>query len=112
MPLRATLRIANESNAAASITTSKLDIAAERFAVEVSTTGSTLSGTIQIQGSVSGENWQSLPLVSTTGVVSTAVTVSGTQTDLITVDPFPFESMRLVYTATSGTGTLSAWVLE
>ena len=65
----------------------------------------TPTGTITVEASIDGTNWDSLTLSPT---ISTGGAASST---LISLNQLPYELVRLKYTRTSGTGTLNVVVM-
>lgn len=65
----------------------------------------TPTGTITVEATIDGTNWDSLtlsPTISLTGSASST---------LISLNQLPYESVRLKYNRTSGTGTLNVVVM-
>lgn len=73
------------------------------ISIEVVITG-TPTGTLDVQISHDNSNWVSVPLSST------AVITSGSPSPIIfeNIEALPAPWVRMVYTATSGSGTMSA----
>lgn len=65
----------------------------------------TPTGTFDIEATVDGTNWEALTLSPAPQATGAA---GGT---LISLNQIPYAQVRLKYTRTSGTGSLSAWVM-
>ncbi len=71
----------------------------------VSWTGSSPSGSLIVQGTVDGSNWEDVGVTEPT--ISGA---SGTGFVIVGSDKTCWKEMRLFWDFTSGTGTVQAWV--
>lgn len=65
----------------------------------------TPTGTFDVEATVDGSNWEALTLSPAPQATGGA---GGT---LISLNQIPYAQVRLKYTRTSGTGSLSAWVM-
>ena len=101
--LSLTSMISSGDMSQASISSSALDIReAHHVAVQAVWTGSSPVGTLSVQGSIDG---------STYTEVQSASAVSGNSGSLlINLSNVAYSNLKLVYTKTSGTGTINAKV--
>jgi hypothetical protein len=68
--------------------------------------------TVSASGGVTGGTWNTIPFLSSTGVIVTSFAVSGnTGNGMLTIGPVSFYACELVYTPTSGSGTLTVTVV-
>lgn len=113
---------ANTGSMAANITSAPTLLQSlTKVSYSVSWTGTSPVGTLSVQasndclvnseGGVSGGTWNTLPL-DLAGVAVTTIPVTGnTGNGMIDIDSLSAYAIRLVYTAGSGTGTLTATVV-
>jgi len=101
------LTIIDAVTMAANITSTTLDMEGKtECSIELHAASSTHVGTVAVQGSNSGSNWNAITLDS----VPTAA--NGAAFDaLVLLDNVSFRYLRVVYTASSGAGTLYAYAV-
>lgn len=107
--------VVSQDMSAASITSNVIDIRyLDDIAIQAVWTGTSPVGTITVQGSL---DYSAPPMaianagIWTTVVLSPTAAVSGnTGNILINMDQLSFPYIRIVYTKTSGTGTLSTYI--
>lgn len=71
----------------------------DRFAVQFALTG-TLAGTIKLQASIDDLNYVDIP--------DSIISVNGADVFLVSIAYFAYKYVRVVYTRTSGSGTINA----
>lgn len=82
----------------------------DRCSVDVDYTGSPV-GTLKIQGANNKDGtWKDIPTSQADGSVSTTISISAAGGTIFNVAEIAFRYLRVVYTFTSGTGTISAVV--
>jgi hypothetical protein len=102
-PLQPYLIVTNGAMAG-TITSSTANIGGyDNVAIQLTWTGTPV-GTFAIQASLDATNWVALTLGTTVSVAGAA------DTALIEITMAPYPYLRVVYTATSGTGTLNAYL--
>ena len=87
------------------------NVAAGQFALEVVFAGSP-NGSLAVQESLSGDNWSAVPFRDSAGTVASSLSVTVAGATILRLTDWYAEYVRLVYTATSGSGTMSAWIRE
>lgn len=94
---------AGANMATASTTSSSTNVQyTDNIGIVLAWTGSTPIGTITVQGSNDNTNWATLDFGS-------AISITGDSgTDLLNINQFPCSYIRIVYTKSSGTGTITA----
>ena len=112
MPNEMTHQLIVAQSMAATVTSSSYLSFGDATAVEVDCSAtSTPVGTIKVQGTISKSNWVDLPISQLDGDVATSIAITGDVTHLLYLDNLEnIVAIRVVYTATSGSGTVSAWV--
>ena len=113
---------ANGQSMAASITSAPTILQSlTKLSYSVSWTGTSPVGTlkvqvsndytVQAQGGVTGGTWNTLPPLNLAGASVTSIPVSGnTGNGFIDIESLSGGAVQLVYTFTSGTGVLTAYV--
>lgn len=97
--------IVNATSLATTFTSSSQDVVScRRLCFQISWTGSSPVGSLKVQGSNDGITFADDPEVS-------PVSISGASgSALIKIDNVSYNFAQLVYTSTSGTGTIDIWV--
>lgn len=80
-------------------------LSCDNIAYQVVYTGSPV-GDFAIEGTVNGTNWEPLDLGNPSPEAS-----GSSGSFVVSLKGIPYAKLRLVYTATSGTGNLSVWVM-
>lgn len=65
------------------------------------------NGTFSVEGTINGTTWQGLTLTPAAPVAAGAA--GGF---VVNLNQVPYEQIRLVYTRTSGTGSLTVWAMS
>jgi hypothetical protein len=108
-----TLQLVSAGSLAADLTSSSVTSFTSSALFELAVTGATAAGTLKVQGSISESNWVDMPLTANDGEARTTIPVSGAATHGVLLRGIlEFVRLRVVYTYTSGTGTLNAWVSQ
>lgn len=96
-------RIIIDGNMASNITSEAVDVSRmDNISVEAIYTGSP-NGTLTLQGSNSKENWASVN-------TSENIAISSASNDIMVFANYAFKWARVVYTASSGSGTLNCYL--
>lgn len=97
---------------AATITSLVADIMqVDSACLQINYSGSSPVGTLVVQASLDGANYAPIPVSVGTTAAALSVAIPGaTSPILISLSPTTFRYLQVVYTKTSGTGTLSAYL--
>ena len=114
MSIDTRLQLITSGDMSGNITSTAVTSVTDSAMVEFAIVTGTPTGSLAVQGSVSETNYRALPLSGVDGTVSESITISGAAaTHLVRVtDVRDIVRLRLVYTATSGTGTADAWISQ
>lgn len=101
-------QIVTDGDASASITSKIVDIArCSVCGVQLVSPSGTRVGTIAVQESINGDDWSPVQFADET--TSIAVSSGSALSDLKNLAGLGGQFLRVVFTSTSGTGTLQVW---